>query len=107
VEVFEDEHDGNRLRDRFECFAELAHHPFTRRAGELVLERDPALGGHERRKLNDPCRRMRDQRVDDHRPVRPSGELAERLEQRVVRLLPSEAFRALAACYTHEFTGRS
>ncbi len=101
VQIFEDQHQRHGLRDHFERFAQLAHHAFPRRAENLALQRRLLFRPHQRRKLDQPGRRVCRQCVDDERAERTAGELTDRFEQRIVRLLAAEALDRLPARHRH------
>ena len=82
--------------DRLERLADLAQHPLSRGAEDLLLERLAMLAREERGELHEPRRRVGGERVDHRCSERPATELADRLEHGIERLLASESLDALA-----------
>ena len=101
VQVLEDQHERVIHRDRFERFADLPHHPLARRPEDLSLQRFALIHLDERRKLYQPGRRPQCQRPGETTLVGRADQLADGLEQRVIRFLTSESLEALAPRNPH------
>ena len=67
MQIFEDQHQADRRRDRLEDFTELAYHPLAGRAEDLALQDRMLLGPDERGKLNQPCGSVSGEKVEDRR----------------------------------------
>src|SRR5262245_12800837 len=97
VKVFEDEDDRVVDGDPFQRFADLPHHPLARCPDGLAMQRFPGIRLYQRRKLDEPSRRVSHQRRHHRIALALAQQLTERFEYWVIRLLTSEALNALPA----------
>src|SRR5262252_8390357 len=97
MEVFENEDECVVGGNGFECVTDFANHALASHADRVTLERRALLGLHERRKLEQPCRRPCRQRADETPVVRRPKQLIDGFEDRIVRFLAAESLDALTA----------
>src|SRR2546425_5073640 len=97
VRVLEDEDDGVIDGDPFQRFADLPHHPLARCPDGLAMQRLSGIRLYQRRKLDEPGRRVSDQRRHHGIAFGAAQKLTERFEDRVIGLLASEALDTLPA----------
>src|SRR5262245_49894383 len=107
MKIFEYQNQRFLSGDRFQRFANLAHHSFTRSADDLVVQRLPVVHFHQMWELNEPGRRKVSQSVHDRTLLGVASQLTERFQHWIVGFFTTETLDTLPASnsYVHSVDG--